>query len=1162
MSGPIERDLTARTGSTLEAAGLDWNELSIDGRDLTVGGLAFSEPEQARAVDLATAEYGVRVVRDATALIPPQSPYTFTASKTGDSVELSGFVPSEPARADLLAAVQAVLPEAQIVDQMELGRGAPEGFSALLRFAIAQLAGLDDAEVQLSDTQLSASGLAMSDASYASVVAALDGDLPGGGALAMRDIRPPLAEPYFTTIRTDETNVTVTGFVPDGETRAAIAENISSAFPNLVLEDKTRLASGAPDGLTEAIAFSTEQMKGLAFGVATVDGTDLFIRGTALNSESFQQVPSAYATQVPSGFNAAGVRIQPPVADPYRVTMSKSESGLELSGVMPTEQARQGLAEAIESGSPQAAVSNTLRLASGAPAGFALGADFAAQQLPLLSDGVLTLDGSTLSAQGTASSSDAYTNILSALQDDRPSAIDLGVVSIVPPLEANYGFTALSGDNRLVLSGQVPDESVRQAVLESAVEGRSGVEIVDNLSFASGAPTGYQDQVEFSLSQLALLESGRAGFTPDGFFLEGRASGLAEFDSIGAALSGDLPGAMTLADERVSPPFVSPYEWSAESDGTTLVLEGLVPSNEARSNLVVAAERTGASVTDNMRLAAGAPEGFEAGAIFGIDQLAALESGRVTLSDSNYTVSGQAGDGAAFEAETARASGPPVGFSTAEAAILPPVVADYAFDASLSGDVIRLSGFAPTVADRDEAEALAQSRFPDATIENELQLAAGAPSAYQAGVDYAYSLMSRFEAGRAGFEGTQFSAEGTAKTVDDYEAATALSGALPAGFAAGDIVIDPAIVSPFTVTAVRNPQSVVLDGFAPDAAAKVAAEDAAASAMPGLTVVNQLKIASGLPDGVSYGESLIFATDQLAQFDSGTVSITDTSYSVSGMASSEAAYDTVINALAASLPSGLELASESISLPVASPYVWSARRDGDAVQISGNVPSTDVGQTISDMAEARFSGLDVTSDLQRAGGEPVNFEGAVSVALTTLSRMRTGSVSLEGTKMTAEGETFTPSLRDELTSAITNGLPAGYTGTANLTAPDLEPVEAQRCDELVAERMQEATIGFETAKAVIRQESFGLLDELSGIVSRCPGTRIEVDGHTDSDGSESYNQRLSEARANAVRSYMISAGVEALRIRARGLGESQPIADNDSEEGKALNRRIEFQIVN
>ncbi|NOZ89921.1 MAG: OmpA family protein, partial [Epsilonproteobacteria bacterium] len=76
----------------------------------------------------------------------------------------------------------------------------------------------------------------------------------------------------------------------------------------------------------------------------------------------------------------------------------------------------------------------------------------------------------------------------------------------------------------------------------------------------------------------------------------------------------------------------------------------------------------------------------------------------------------------------------------------------------------------------------------------------------------------------------------------------------------------------------------------------------------------------------------------------------------------------------------------------------------------------------------------------------------------------------------------------------------------------------------------------------------------------CPNTIITIAGHTDSDGNEAYNQRLSENRANAVKQYLINHGVNASRLEAIGYGETQPIADNSTKEGKEKNRRIEFNI--
>ena len=105
------------------------------------------------------------------------------------------------------------------------------------------------------------------------------------------------------------------------------------------------------------------------------------------------------------------------------------------------------------------------------------------------------------------------------------------------------------------------------------------------------------------------------------------------------------------------------------------------------------------------------------------------------------------------------------------------------------------------------------------------------------------------------------------------------------------------------------------------------------------------------------------------------------------------------------------------------------------------------------------------------------------------------------------------------------------------------------------------SIRFETAKDIIHEDSYALLDRLSFLVKRCPTVTIEVGGHTDSDGSDDYNQDLSEDRANAVRFYLVHNGVFVGRLKAVGYGETKPIADNATEEGKARNRRIEFTVI-
>ena len=94
------------------------------------------------------------------------------------------------------------------------------------------------------------------------------------------------------------------------------------------------------------------------------------------------------------------------------------------------------------------------------------------------------------------------------------------------------------------------------------------------------------------------------------------------------------------------------------------------------------------------------------------------------------------------------------------------------------------------------------------------------------------------------------------------------------------------------------------------------------------------------------------------------------------------------------------------------------------------------------------------------------------------------------------------------------------------------------------------------------QPSFrATLDDVANSLIKYPNSLIDVYGHTDSTGSDAYNQSLSERRAMAVRDYLISRGVGAARIRSQGFGETQPIASNETEEGRSANRRVEIKIV-
>ncbi|QXD16580.1 OmpA family protein [Rhodocaloribacter litoris] len=124
---------------------------------------------------------------------------------------------------------------------------------------------------------------------------------------------------------------------------------------------------------------------------------------------------------------------------------------------------------------------------------------------------------------------------------------------------------------------------------------------------------------------------------------------------------------------------------------------------------------------------------------------------------------------------------------------------------------------------------------------------------------------------------------------------------------------------------------------------------------------------------------------------------------------------------------------------------------------------------------------------------------------------------------------------------------------------ELEGARVERVGEGI-EITFDAAILFDFDSAALRPEARANLRDLAESLLKYPNTEVSIIGHTDAIGSEEYNQRLSERRANAAATYLIGLGVPPERIRAYGMGETAPIASNDTEAGRQQNRRVEVAI--
>jgi len=279
-------------------------------------------------------------------------------------------------------------------------------------------------------------------------------------------------------------------------------------------------------------------------------------------------------------------------------------------------------------------------------------------------------------------------------------------------------------------------------------------------------------------------------------------------------------------------------------------------------------------------------------------------------------------------------------------------------------------------------------------------------------------------------------------------------------------------------------------------------------------------------------------------------------------------------ALAAALPEGYVLLGGLGAgdegrgpTPAAVRYWMRFSRVPGAVVLSGAVPDETARRVIETYAAARFGQAALRPALMLIGaGAPAGWEMAALAALDALSGVSEGEAELSPGRIAVSGTVADPAAAGRLHRRMAGAVPEGYTVTSALTI-DLPahvaaaPLSAPRCAVVLSAAVKMLPIAFAPGSAVFETGSGEALDRLGEILRRCGSGRIEIGGHTDSQGSIGLNQRLSRARAEAVLDALIARGVRLDRLAARGYGEEQPVASNETEAGRARNRRIEFKAL-
>lgn len=225
------------------------------------------------------------------------------------------------------------------------------------------------------------------------------------------------------------------------------------------------------------------------------------------------------------------------------------------------------------------------------------------------------------------------------------------------------------------------------------------------------------------------------------------------------------------------------------------------------------------------------------------------------------------------------------------------------------------------------------------------------------------------------------------------------------------------------------------------------------------------------------------------------------------------------------------------------------------VVVAGTVPDEATRNAI--LAKAReVYGAERVVDQLGVGSvvAPPNWSGYVQKLVSPqLKLVSHGQLAINGNNIELKGEVANESQRQQLAADMATSLNPTY---AVRNALRVAAQEQTAVDATLANRI----IEFEAGSSVLRPAGRGILDEIATTLLMLGNKKVEVIGHTDAQGARDTNVVLSLARADAVRSYLASKGVAPSLISTSGSGPDRPVAANDTPEGRARNRRIEFRI--
>lgn len=505
-------------------------------------------------------------------------------------------------------------------------------------------------------------------------------------------------------------------------------------------------------------------------------------------------------------------------------------------------------------------------------------------------------------------------------------------------------------------------------------------------------------------------------------------------------------------------------------------------------------------------------------------------------------------------------------------------LADLALQILVNGEEITLIGEIPQTEDGDGPAALLADLRDDVHL-SDMTLAADGrvPEDWPSSLALALEAAQMLHRGQISVRSGDVLVDGSVASADLRDPALArLTAARPEGTRMLARLSAPRpVIAPFPFSARLGADGALR--IEACAASDLAGAEAIRARAVALGTTADCQIGLGAPSP-EWADTVIATLNTLDSLGEGRIRIADSDIRLTGPRGMDPAiFEESTAALADALSPAYSL---TVVLPpppvtgdtgdVEPPRFTAVRSEDGGVRIRGDLFADTLKGTALSLAEAHFGFEAVVDETTSREDLPHGWSARVVAALDALGHLNHGQVEVTEQEIFVTGTSSSETVEEDVQAAMDERLPDGAETRLELWySEELALAEEQQlltlpgelCAEQISVMLDGSQIVFPPNADDISEESLPAIDRIAEVLQKCPGSRFEIEGHTDSQGRETSNMALSQARAQAVLTALLERGVDMVFLTARGYGEEQPIADNSTEEGRALNRRIAFKLI-